>query len=479
MSTHGLKTFHKTTDVVTAILQTIRRRLTPSQIVALGFVLVILTGALLLCLPVAHAPGKRAFPLDALFTATSAVCVTGLVTVTTATSWSFFGKVVILLLIQTGGLGLTTLFAVAIVQMGRKVTLRERLTLQASFNLNDLSGMVRMLLLVIRGTLLAEGIGAACLTVFFLRQGLDWSRAVFSGIFHAISAFCNAGFDLIGDEGFIPFSGAMFFNLVITSLIILGGIGFTVWNELYGMLRYRLSRGASRRARLSMHSKLALISTALLLSLGTLYFLVYEFSNPGTLGPMPFGEKLLASYFQSVTLRTAGFFTIPQGALQEGSKLFSSVLMMIGGSPGGTAGGMKTVTLAVLLLSAWSTLKGRSHIDFFGRSLPVTSLQKALTVALAMVFVWFLSSVALSFTEVNSAFPHTVLDILFETSSALGTVGVSTGITPYLSAAGKVILILCMYIGRIGPLTLVVSVSRRTDSASEHIRYPNEDVLIG
>ncbi len=453
--------------------------MTPSRIIALGFLAVILSGALLLSLPVSHASGNSVSPLDALFTSTSAVCVTGLVTVTTATTWSLFGKWVILLLIQVGGLGLTTLFTLAVVQMGRRVTLKERLTLQATFNVSDLSGLVRLLLLVIRGTLAVEGIGAACLTGFFLGQGMPFAKAAFFGVFHAISAFCNAGFDLIGDMGFIPYSGMVFFNLIITTLIILGGIGFVVWGEFYGIVRYRLTRGRAHRVRLSMHSKLVLASTAALLLVGTVYFLANEFSNPGTLGPMPFGEKLLAAWFQSVTLRTAGFFTIPQGALEEGSKLFSSVLMLIGGSPGGTAGGMKTVTFAVLILSAWNTILGKSRVNLFGRTMGLESLQKALTVALAMVFLWFCASLALSFTEAASAFKHTALDILFETASALGTVGVTTGITPFLSAAGKVILILCMYIGRIGPLTLVVSVSRRGDNAGERIRYPSEDVLIG
>ena len=469
----------KTWDAVSEFPRLVRGWLTPSRIIALGFLAVILTGTLLLCLPISHAPIAPVAPLDALFTTTSAVCVTGLVTVTTATAWSPFGKVVILFLIQVGGLGLTTLFTLAVVQMGRRVTLKDRLTLQATFNLSDLSGLVRLLLLVIRGTLAVEGIGAACLTGFFMGQGMPFAQAASYGVFHSISAFCNAGFDLIGDMGFMPYSGMVFFNLVITTLIILGGIGFVVWGEFYAIIRYRLSRGATRRARLSMHSKLVLVSTAALLLIGTAYFLANEYSNPGTLGPMPFGEKLLASYFQSVTLRTAGFFSISQGALQEGSKLFSSVLMLIGGSPGGTAGGMKTVTFAVLLLSAWNTILGKGRVNLFGRTMGLASFQKALTVALAMVFLWFFSSLALSFTEAASAFQHTALDILFESASALGTVGVTTGITPYLSAAGKVILILCMYIGRIGPLTLVVSVSRHGDGAGERIRYPSEDVLIG
>ena len=396
-------------------------RLTPSRIVALSFFLVITVGGLILSLPISQAPGVRVEPLDAFFTSSSAVCVTGLVTVTTATSWSIFGKVVILLLIQIGGLSFTTLFMLVMVQLGRKVTLKARLNLQASFNANDLSG----------------------------------------------------------EASFIPYADRTFFNFIITTLIITGGIGFTVWRDIYVKIKFRLAPNLKRKIHLTTHSKMALVSTAFLILFGMLFFFANEYDNPGTLGPMPVGEKLLASYFQSVTLRTAGFATISQDAMKEGSKLMSSVMMLIGGSPGGTAGGMKTVTLMVLLLGVWGTLRGDGRLNVFQRSLPIQSLQKALTVVVAMVFLWFAGSLALSFTEANAAFPHGAAEIMFEVSSALGTVGLTTGLTPYLSSAGKVILILLMYIGRIGPLTLVVSASHRTASVSDRIHYPNEDVLIG
>jgi trk system potassium uptake protein TrkH len=405
--------------------------------------------------------------------------VTGLTTVTTATSWSLFGKIVILLLIQIGGLSFTTLFTLVVVQMGRKVTLRDRLTLQASFNVNELSGMVRMVLFVIRGTLIAEGVGAACLTGFFMNQGMGFVQSLFYGVFHSISAFCNAGFDLIGESGFIPYVDRVFFNLVITTLIIVGGIGFTVWRDVYMKLKYRFSPELKRRYRFTLHSRLALSYTAFLILFGTAFFFIYEFYNPETLGPLSLGSKVLASYFQSVTLRTAGFFTISQGGLNEGSKLMSCIMMMIGGSPGGTAGGMKTVTAAVLLLATWSALKGESRINAFGRSLSPSLLQKALTVAVAMLFVWFFGSVALSFTEAHIAYPHSAADVMFEVSSALGTVGLSTGLTPHLTGFGKIVLILCMYIGRIGPLTLVLSVVHKSRTANERIQFPNEEVLIG
>ncbi len=456
-----------------------RGRLTPSQVVALGFLCVILAGALLLSLPFAHARGVDISPLDALFTATSAVCVTGLTTVVTAAGWSLFGQIVILALIQVGGLSLTTLFTLIMVQMGRKVTLRDRLNLQAAFNANDIRGMVRMVLFVIRGTFLIEGVGAVLLAVFFARRGMGPARSLFYGVFHAVSAFCNAGFDLIGESSFVPYGDQAFLNLVIASLIILGGIGFSVWRDVYLKLRYRLSPALKRRYRFSLHSKLALICTAFLLLSGTLYFFVYEYSNPMTLGPMSVAHKLLAAWFQSVTLRTAGFFTIPQGGLSEGSKLFSSLFMLIGGSPGGTAGGMKTVTVAVLLLSTWSAFRGRSRINAFGRSLPAGALQKALTVAVAMIFLWGAGALTLSLTESGIAYAHSAADILFEASSALGTVGLSTGLTPHMTDPGKLVLILLMYIGRIGPLTLALSVARRAHAADERVQFPNEEVLIG
>lgn len=464
---------------VTAATRLSRGRLIPSQVVALSFFIVIVTGGLLLCLPISHAPGVHVKPLDAFFTSTSAVCVTGLVTVTTATSWSLFGKLIILFLIQIGGLSFTTLFTLVAVQLGRKVTLRDRLNLQASFNTNDISGMVRMVLFVIRGTLIAEGVGAACLMGFFMRQGMGFLRSAFYGVFHAVSAFCNAGFDVVGENGFMPYVDRPFLNLVITTLIIIGGIGFTVWRDVYMKIKFRVSPELKRRYRFSLHSRLALGYTAFLLLFGTAFFFVYEFSNPLTLGPLSIGHKILASYFQSVTLRTAGFFTISQGGLYEGSKLMSSIMMMIGGSPGGTAGGMKTVTVAVLMLSTWSALKGESRINAFGRSLSANSLQKALTVAVAMLFLWFFGSVALSFSEASIAYPHSAADILFEVASALGTVGLSAGLAPHLTGTGKLVLILCMYIGRIGPLTLVLSVVHRGNATNERIQFPNEEVLIG
>ncbi len=456
-----------------------RGRLTPSQVVALSFFVVIAMGGLLLSLPIAHAQGVDIGPLDALFTSTSAVCVTGLTTVTTATSWSLFGKLVILTLIQIGGLSFTTLFTLIVVQMGRKVTLRDRLNLQAAFNTNDISGMVRMVLFVIRGTFLVEGVGAALLTGFFARQGMGFVRSLFYGVFHSVSAFCNAGFDLIGENSFMPYVDQVFFNLVITSLIVVGGIGFAVWRDTYLKLKYRLSPSLKRKYRFSLHSKLALVYTVFFLLFGTLYFFAYEFSNPMTLGPLSTGHKLLAAWFQSVTLRTAGFFTISQAGLNEGSKLFSSLFMIIGGSPGGTAGGMKTVTVSILMLSTWSALKGESRINAFGKSLPGNALQKALTVAVAMLCLWAVGALVLSFTESGIAYAHSAVDVMFETSSALGTVGLSTGLTMNLTGLGKLVLILLMYIGRIGPLTLVLSVAHRTNTANERIQFPNEEVLIG
>lgn len=457
----------------------IQKNMSPPRMIASSFLAVIAFGGLLLCLPVSHQPGVEVAALDAFFTATSAVCVTGLVTLVTATTWSVFGKIVILLLIQIGGLSLITIFTYFIVHLGRKVTLKDRLTVQAAFNVNDLSGMVRLVLLVIRGTFLCEGIGAIILTVSFLGKGFAWYDAIANGIFHAVSAFCNAGFDNIGEFSLMPYATDPVINFVIMGLIVMGGIGFSVWRDMSLKVKYKIKPDIKRSHRLSLHSKLALIATAVLLVAGATYFLIAEYNNPETLGPLSVAGKVVCAFFQSVTLRTAGFFTIAQNGLSETSKMISSVLMLIGGSPGGTAGGMKTVTVAILFLSVWSTLNGRRNIFAFGRTLPAFTLLRALTIIIIMLLLWLGGGVILAITEQGSAFAHTPADLLFEVASALGTVGVTTGITPFLSFPGKLLLMLCMFVGRIGPITFMLSLQQRTSTVNERIQYPGEDIMIG
>ena len=457
----------------------IQKNMSTPRLIAISFLAVIISGGLLLCLPISHQPGIDVKPLDAFFTATSAVCVTGLTTLITATTWSVFGKIVILVLIQIGGLSLITIFTYFIVHLGRKVTLKDRLTVQATFNINDLSGMVRLVLLVIRGTFICEGLGALILTFSFLGKGFVWYNAIANGVFHSISAFCNAGFDNIGEYSLMPYATDPVINFVVMGLIVLGGIGFSVWRDLRLKVKFRIKPEIKRKHRLSLHSRLALIATAALIVLGAVYFFIAEYNNPETLGPLSVGGKIVCSFFQSVTLRTAGFFTIAQNGLSETSKMVSSVLMLIGGSPGGTAGGMKTVTVAILFLSVWSTLNGRRNIFAFGKTLPTFTLLRALTIIVIMLLIWLGGGIVLTITERGSVFAHTSADLLFEVASALGTVGVSTGITLFLSPLGKLLLMLCMYVGRIGPITIILSLQQHASTANERIQYPDEDVMIG
>ena len=456
-----------------------QRRLTPARIISLSFLAIIIVGGLLLLLPISQQPNVEVAPVDAFFTAVSAVCVTGLVTVVTASTWSVFGKLIIMLLIQIGGLSLITIFTFFLINIGRKISLKNRLAIQAATNNLSLGGMVRLVLLVIKGSFICETIGAAVLFASFLYQGVAWPQALFYGVFHAVSAFCNAGFDIIGDNSLMPYVGDFSINIVIMLLIVIGGIGFVVWRDVLTKLRFSLSKQTRQKYHISLHSKLALIVTSLLLLSGTIFFFLVEGKNPETLAGLPLSEKLLASAFQSVTLRTAGFATIAQGGLSEVAKFFSSMFMLVGGSPGGTAGGMKTVTLAIIFLGVWSLVRGRRRIVAFERSISALSLQKALTVVVLMLALLFVGTGILLISERTSAFPHSMADIVFEVSSALGTVGLTTGITPYLSLVGKLDLMLCMFIGRIGPITLIISLTHKKDFGDEVLAYPSEDVIIG
>ena len=461
------------------ILKRIRKSFSPVQVVVLSFLLIITIGGVLLSLPISHAENESVPVLDAFFTAVSAVCVTGLTTLATATTWSVFGKIVVLFLIQIGGLSLVTILAFFMVFAGKKISLKNRLAIQTTLNEPTLGGMARMVMFVTKGVMAVELLGAMFLFILFLNQGVVWHKALWYGIFHSISAFCNAGFDVIGESSLIPYSDAVGINIVIMTLIITGGIGFIVWDDVFANVKLRLLGRRKRRNNFSLHTKLALTVTGVLLLAGTLFFLTAEYSNPKTIGGLTFSQKLLISSFQSTSLRTAGFATVAQDGMTEASKLICSLLMMIGGSPGGTAGGVKTVTLAIILCSVWSIVKGRTEIVAFERSVSVATLQRALAVAVLMISLLFIGTTILAMTEDAAKFPHTLSDLIFEVSSALGTVGLSTGITPRLSAAGKIVLMACMFIGRIGPITLIASISRGPQIGKELIRYQKEDVMIG
>lgn len=464
--------------------KTLKKRtthLSAAQTIMAGFACMIFIGALLLNLPIASKSGESVGFINALFTATSANCVTGLVVVNTMAHWTLFGKAVLLLLIQIGGLGFMTLITAAMVLVRRKISLRSRQTIQTSFNQDNIGGMVRLVKRVVLITIVFQTAGAVLLTLVFLSSGtMSLPRAIGQGIFHAVSAFCNAGFDNIGTESLVPLQANIPFNFIIMALIIAGGLGFNVWTEIVRIIKNKERRSLRfRLRRLSLHTKIVFTITGILIFGGALFFLIIEWANPNTLGGMPIWEKIQASLFQSVTLRTAGFNTIPQDGLKEISQFVSCVLMLIGGSPSGTAGGIKTVTLGIIIISMISVIRGRSKLEAFGRSLPLDLLQKALSVASIMVIVVFVSATLLHFTELDNPYSHTFLDLLFETCSAAGTVGVTTGITPHLSDAGKIVLIICMYVGRLSPITVVVALNKKLRAGDDSIGLPEERVIIG
>ncbi|MDY3618573.1 TrkH family potassium uptake protein [Agathobaculum sp.] len=436
---------------------------------ALGFLCIILLGAMLLSLPAAARDGEPTRFFDALFTATSATCVTGLVTLDTATHWSGFGHAVILLLIQVGGLGFMTLASIASFLLRRTFTLRERMVMSAGLNLTENAGIVRLTRRVLFGTIAFESVGAVVLACRFVPRFGAW-KGIKMGIFHSVSAFCNAGFDLMGtpDVQFPSVTGYIsdpVVNLTLMALIVIGGLGFFVWGDVYDNRRHP--------HRLRLHTKLVLTTTGVLLAIGFLMTLVFEWSNPGTLGPLKTGDKLLAAAFQSVTLRTAGFNTIDQAALSGPSQAVACFLMLIGGSPGSTAGGIKTVTAAVLLLTTLSALRGRTTVSAFGRTIASRGVMNAVTMLVVGVVTSLAGACAISYWE---AAPFH--QCLFEAISAFGTVGLSMGLTPTLGLASRLVLVLLMYLGRVGILTLGVAVLMRHREPPK-MHYPEGQVMVG
>ena len=419
--------------------------LTPARIIPIGFLLLIAVGTALLLLPFATVPGKETGFLTALFTATTSVCVTGLVTVTTAGHWTLFGKIVILLLIQLGGLGLVAVASMIVLLLGKSVSIRGQVLLRDTFNRDSIAGQSRFLRRVIRGVLLVEGCGAALYAFAFVpRYGL-W-RGLWYSVFHAVSAFCNAGIDILGPDSLMPFASDPYVLLVTMALIVLGGVGFVVWFDLLGALRARLHR---TRQRISPHSRLVLWLTGGLILCGAALTLAGEWNNPLTLGTMPVWQKVLNACFQSVTLRTAGFSTFPQEALSNPVALLSCLFMLIGGSPMGTAGGVKTVTLFLLIADAVSYIQHKDESLVCRRSIHPVLRQKAGAIVLFSLSVSVLFTALLLWSDGIAP-----LDALYEMFSATATVGLSRGVTPSLSAMGQVLVILGMFLGRIGPISL-------------------------
>ncbi len=450
-------------------------RLSPTQTLVLGFFALIIIGSLLLTLPIASADGQSISYINALFTSTSAVCVTGLVVVNTLEQWSMFGKIIILLLIQVGGLGFMTLATSLFILMGRKIRLKERLIIQEALNQYTLSGLVRLTKNVFLGTLLIEGIGALFLSIRFIpKYGVE---GIFKAIFHSISAFCNAGFDIIGTSSLSPYIGDVLVNFTIMMLIILGGIGFTVWLDVIRAAKNKAKKkyGLVRTIKkLTLHTKLVLILTMLFIIIPFIVFFIVESINTDTLGQLSLGRKLLGSLFQSVTTRTAGFNTMPLAQMSHASKFLTIILMVIGGSPAGTAGGIKTVTIGVLILAVRSVMKGKDETEAFNRTIPNSVVKKALAVIIISISVIISVTMLLSLTETGS-----FMDIFFESVSAFATVGLSLGLTSSLTTFGKLIICLTMFIGRLGPVTMVAAMTRRSNMKKTSVKNAEEKVMVG
>lgn len=444
-----------------------RLRLNATQIIPLVFAGIILLGTALLALPIASRDGNSCGILPALFTATSATCVTGLVLFDTYTQWSGFGQTVILLLIEVGGLGFMSVASLMIFILRKKVGLKQRMVMAQAMSLNDMQDVVRLQKIVIFGSLGVQTVGALALMLHFL-PAYGFRRSLAWGVFHAVSAFCNAGFDIFGAVA--PGQSVIIFNndpvvlITLMLLITVGGLGFLVWEEI---ARVRVLK------KFSVYTKLVLISTTAIIIAGSALVLVLEWNNPDTLGPMPVWQKLLNGVFQTVTLRTAGFVSVDQALLQDSTKGLSLLIMLIGGSSGSTAGGIKTVTFVVLMLFIWAKARGRSSVHAFKRTIPAEKAIDAMTIFFIVVGLAFFGGVFISATSRVS-----FIDGLYESVSALATVGLTAGVTTGLRLLAKVMIILFMFFGRVGVLTISLGFLMG-DKAEDRFRYADTNLLIG
>ncbi|MBE5747410.1 MAG: potassium transporter KtrB [Clostridiales bacterium] len=452
----------------------IRKRkfaLSTTQIILLSFLVTILVGSALLALPISSASGKGVRYLDALFTATTSTCVTGLVTLPTVSTWSVFGQIVILLLIQVGGLGIITIMSGLMLLLNRKMGISDRLLIQDSFNLNTMSGLAKFIKNVLLGTLIIEGIGAlAYMFVFIPDFG---AKGIWISVFNSVSAFCNAGIDIIAENSLCNYATNPLINIVTSALIVLGGLGYIVWWDVIRVVKSRSRKDRKIFRRLTLHSKIAITVTLGLIFIGAVLLFIFEYANPLTIGGMSLFDKIQVSFFQSVTTRTAGFASVPQENLTNASAAVSIILMLIGGSPVGTAGGIKTVTIAILICSALATIRNKNSATLFGRRVSEESIKKAVAVAVTFLSICTMSTVLLMATSNASA-----LDAVYETVSATATVGLSRNLTATLNAFGKLIIIITMYLGRVGPISLAVALGSKSKNQNV-ISEPTEDISIG
>ncbi len=443
-----------------------RWKLRPAQVFAIGFALIIGIGAILLNLPIMTVSGERVGMINALFTATSAVCVTGLVVVDTGTYWNMAGQIVILLLIQIGGLGFMTMASLIAMIIGKRISLQGRLMMQESLNSYNISGVVRLTKYVVMLTFFIEAIGAALLSIRFIPQ-FGTGRGIYLSIFHAVSAFCNAGFDLMGNfTSLTSFVEDPLVNFTVMALIISGGLGFAVILDLLNFRTYK---------RWTLNTKVVLTTTGILLAFGFVTTVLLEWANPDTLGNLSFGGKILASLFNSVTPRTAGFNTLPMDLLRPATLVIVISLMFIGGSPASTAGGIKTTTIALVFLHIYCITQGKKDTEVFRRRIQREALDRALAILGIGISIIVLILVLLSITEPNAQF----MEIMFEAFSAFGTVGLSIGLTGKLSLFGKIIIAFAMFFGRLGGLTIVFALANRQHDYYKQLRYPEGKVTVG
>lgn len=449
-----------------------RIRLSTTQIIMVSFIIGIFIGSIFLSLPISSADGKAASYIDALFTATTSVCVTGLVTLPTVTAWSDFGHAVILILIQCGGLGIITVISGMMIILNQKIGLGERILIQDAFNLNTMSGMVKFIKKVLIGTFLVEVLGAIFYMIVFIPE-YGIGKGIWVSVFTSVSAFCNAGIDILSEKSLCSYVRNPIINITTCVLIILGGIGYIVWWDVIRVLKSYKTRSMKCFTGLSLHSKLAIAVTFLLTLFGTIGILYFEYNNSLTIGGFTFLEKVQAAFFQSVTTRTAGFVSIPQENLTNTSAFISLFLMFVGGSPVGTAGGIKTITLSVLILSALATIRNKEEVNVFHRRISTHAVRKSVAVVCSSFLIMFISTIMLSaVTDADS------LDILYETVSATATVGLTRNLTASLNFWGKLIIICTMYLGRVGPISLLLAfnISRENKNI---VKNPEEEISVG
>ncbi len=449
-----------------------KSRFITTYIIAGGFLLLIILGTFLLRLPFSSASGKSAAWSDALFTATTSVCVTGLVTVPTFSAWSAFGQAVILVLIQLGGLGLISFTILFLQILGKRIGLRESQLIRDAYNLDSSNGMDVLVKKIFKGTFLIEGTGALLYCFVFVPEyGIS---GIWKSVFNAVSAFCNAGMDVLGPSSLIPYQSNLAVNLITITLIVLGGVGFPVWFYVTDKMKFRRGKNSLKRTLISMplYIKTVLFMTFLLILSGAFLIFVFEFNNPETLGRLTLSDKILASFFQSVTTRTAGFCSISQSGLRRSTVIICCVLMFIGGSPSGTAGGIKTTTFLIIAASMFSAVSDRDSTEIFRRKINAETVRKAMSVFSLNFLVMLISLLAFCIVQ-----PSAFESCLYEVVSAIGTVGLSRDLTSQLNLAGKLIIIITMYLGRIGPISLALFFN--TKKYANLIELPEENVPIG